>query len=126
MSMQEFWAHARRFNWQIGAFWGHIYRLSDMISSTKELIEDLFGIGVDMQRSNRNPWKASSVEKLHHLLSHWPRLDGTEWPKLQTTHQDFLSTRGDPIRKHVNIGSHAPPSNLSSTFRLACIKKHKG
>ena len=124
--MQEFWAHAGRFNWQIGAFWGHIYRLSDMISSTKELIEDLFGIGVDMQRYNRNPWKASSVEKLHHLQSFWPRLDGTEWPKLSTTHQDFVSTRGSPIRKHVNIGSYAPSSNLSSTFRLACMKKHRG
>ena len=28
--------------------------------------------------------------------------------------------------KRLNIGSFAPTSNVSSTFRLACLKKNKG
>lgn len=106
--------------------WAHVYRLADMLASTKECIEDVFGTGVDLQRSNKNPWKVGTVEKLHHLQSYWVRLDRHEWGKMRCSANDFSETMGAPIRKHVNVGSYAPQSNVSSSFRLACMKSNKG
>lgn len=105
---------------------GHCYRLADMLPSTKECIEDLFGAGVDLQRSNKNPWKAGTIDTLHHLQSFWVRLDRDQWPKLQVTPQDFTNTRGTPIRRRQNIGSMGALSNVSKIYRLATMKKHRG
>ena len=102
---------------------GHCYRLADMLGSTKECVEDLFGSGVDLQRSNKNPWKTTSVEKLHFLQSYWVRLDMGEWLKLKAQSGDFVQTRSMPFRKYVNVGSSCPTSSVSKTFRLACLKK---
>ena len=120
---QEFWEHCEHFKWDTGAMFPHCYRLADMLGSTKECVEDLFGSGVDLQRSNKNPWKTTSVEKLHFLQSYWVRLDRGEWVKLKAQSGDFVQTRGMPARKHVNVGSHCPSSSVSKTFRLACLKK---
>ena len=104
----------------------HCHRLADMLPSTKELIEDLFGAGVDLQRSNKNPWKTGNVDKLHHLQSYWVRLDGDHWPKVKLQSADFTETRNTPIRRHCNIGSMGPPNTVTKVLRLASLKKHGG
>lgn len=122
-SVEDLWSHCERFDWRTESMFAHIYRLADMLPSTKECVEDIFGAGVDLQRSNKNPWKVGTVEKLHFVQSHWVRLNRDEWPKLRPQTSDFAETRNHVHRKHVNIGSFAPQSTASSIFRLASLKK---
>lgn len=104
---------------------GRCYRLVDMLPSTKEFIEDLFGAGVDAQRSNKNPFKAATIDKLHHMQSFWVWLDRGQWPKIQATPQDSTKTRGAPIRRRQNIGSVGALSNFSKMYRLAAMKQQR-
>lgn len=106
--------------------WDHIYRLADMLASTKECVEDTFGAGVDMGRGNKNPFSAGTIDRLHHLQSFWVRLDSSEWPKVRPVANDFAETAGRQIGRRCNVGSYAPESKMVSTFRLATMKKHRG
>ena len=104
----------------------HVYRLSDTLASTKECIEDLFGAGTDLRRSNKNPWKCATVERLHHLASYWVRLRGDSWPKLKVCIGDFTQTRKMTWKRHINIGTQAPMSNALRVVRLSGMKKRQG
>ena len=41
--VQELWQHAEFWGWTFDAVHGHIYRLTDTLASTKEVLEDRFG-----------------------------------------------------------------------------------
>ena len=125
-ALQEFWLHCKKFEWTTECMFQHCYRLADSLASSKECVEDLFGAGVDLQRTNKNPWKTGTVEKLHHLQSHWIRLDRDQWPKVRLRQHDFAETHNTALRRHCNIGSFAPESTLSTTFRLATLKQRAG
>ena len=120
------WDHCATHEWSIHAMFDHVYRLSDTLASTKECIEDLFGAGSDLRRSNKNPWKCSSVERIHHVSSYWSRLPESSWPKLKIYTGDFTSTRKEQFKRHVNIGSRAPMSNTLQVVRLSGLKKRHG
>lgn len=78
--------------------WDHIYRLADMLASTKECVEDTFGAGVDMGRGNKNPFSAGTIDRLHHLQSFWVRLDSSEWPKVRPVlKQQVAKLEGDAM-----------------------------
>ena len=124
--IQEMWDHCAANAWSIHAMFDHVYRLSDTLASTKECIEDLFGAGSDLRRTNKNPWKCSTVERLHHLASYWTRLKESSWPKLKICMGDFTSTRRERCKRYVNIGTYAPMSNTLQVVRLSGIEKRQG
>ena len=124
--VKELWEHAKRWNWDYAAIHAHIFRLCDSLVSSKECVEDLFGKGADLKRSNKNPFKAGSTERFHFNNSHWIRLPGDEWPKMMIERDDVTTVQNQPRRTHVNLGTSAPNGLVLKTLRAAALKKRKG
>ncbi len=71
-SLQEVWAHARRFNWDVRSFFGFIWQLSGAQISTKETLEDCLGDLTDIysrERKGGNRQMAPERVFLHYTMS---------------------------------------------------------
>ena len=79
-----------------------------------------------MKRSNKNPFKAGSMERFHFNNSHWIRLPQDNWPKMSIQKEDLATVQHQPRRTHVNLGTAAPEGTAIKTLRAAILKKKKG
>ena len=119
------WEHGQKFDWDIHSIYAHIYRLGDTLASSKEGVEDLFGKGADLKRSNKNPFRAGSLERFHFQNSYWVRLPGDAYPKVSILKEDMAHVQNQPRRTHINLGAAAPPSTILKIMRAAILKKKR-
>ena len=110
---QELWQHGKKFNWKLQSLWGHLFRISDTLGSTKECLEDILGKLGDYKRENKNPFKCLSLERGHTLSLHHLQWGGEEWPTVRVTPSDLMDK--SCTAKYKGRGKFVAATSPSST-----------
>ena len=121
LEKQETWKAGKDSGWDHELLSRHAFRLFDVMTSTKEVLEDTFGY---LSRRNavdsRNPVQMS-VERAYFLASLSPRWQDEAWPRVHVQPGDLQNQQA--IRHARGREAYLPRSNTRKTTTFADLKK---